>query len=164
MRAAPLLNFQAKDNNTLELLPSGSWTAAYSSDLEILFDAAQPRLERANKLTVDMAGVGELDTLGAWLLEKISRQAEQSGHRADLVGLSDRYADLIAEVKQVNRREPAARKPQNPIIVRLDQVGRYGAGVMTDVVIFLQMLGALGAALLGVIRNPRSLRFTSLAY
>lgn len=163
MSGAPLLNYQIS-GDTLELLPSGSWTAAHSAELEGLCDVARSRVERTSKLTVDMAGIGELDTLGAWLLEKMSRQASQAGHSSNLVGLSDRYAGLIAEVKQVNRHQQAARKPQNPILVRLDQVGRYAAGVMNDVGIFLQMLGALGTAILGVIRRPHSLRLTSLAY
>jgi phospholipid/cholesterol/gamma-HCH transport system permease protein len=111
-----------------------------------------------------MAGVGEIDTLGAWLLEKISRHAPQSGHLVDVVGISDRYAGLIAEVNRVNRRKPAVEKPYNPIIVRLEQLGRYAADATEDVALFLQMLGALGAALFGILRRPRSLRLTSLAY
>ena len=32
-------------------------------------------LDRSRAVKLDMAGVSELDTLGAWLLEKISRRA-----------------------------------------------------------------------------------------
>ena len=45
----------------------------------------------------------ELDTLGAWLLAKMSRRATSAGHRADIVGIADNYAGLIDEVRQVNR-------------------------------------------------------------
>jgi len=111
-----------------------------------------------------MTDVGDLDTLGAWLLEKISRHAPRSDPAANVIGVSDRYAGLIAEVNRVNRRKPAAEKPENPVAVRLEQLGRYGAGIMEDISVFVQMLGALGIALFGILRRPRSLRLTSLAY
>ncbi|RTL50689.1 MAG: ABC transporter permease [Bradyrhizobiaceae bacterium] len=160
MSTSPLLNFRSS-NGTLELHPGGSWTAAYSGELERLFDAARPRLGQVTKLTVDLADVGELDTLGAWLLEKMSRQASQP---AEVIDVSDRYADLIAEVKQVNRLQQAVKKSENPILVRLDQIGRYAAGAAEDILIFLQMLGALGLAVFRIIRRPHLFRLTSLAY
>ena len=111
-----------------------------------------------------MAGVRELDTLGAWLLEKISRRVTSAGHRADVVGVADNYAGLIEEVRQVNRRNPAPVRPLNPVVARLNDVGRAAIGAREDVRLFLQMLGSLFMALAGVLRRPRSLRLTSLVY
>lgn len=163
VNSEPVLNVIDNDG-ILDLRPAGPWTAAHASVLEQLYNAVEPRLNQAGRVMVDLTNVGELDTLGAWLLEKISRHTLRSDLPAKVVGVSDRYAGLIAEVNQVNRRKPAVEKPANPLVVRLEQLGRYAAGVMEDVSIFLQMLGALGAALLGVLRRPRSLRLTSLAY
>ena len=163
MSSEPVLNI-ASEGDALNLRPSGSWTATHASALEHLYETVSPKLSRAGAIRVDLTNVGELDTLGAWLLEKIARHAPRLGPPADVIGISDRYAGLIAEVNQVNRRKPAAEKPENPIIVRLEQLGRYAAGITEDVAIFLQMLGALGLALFGVLRRPRSLRLTSLAY
>ena len=63
---------------------------------------------RAKSVKMDMTGVRELDTLGAWLLEKMSRRATSAGHQAEMVGVADNYAGLIEEVRQVNRRNPGA--------------------------------------------------------
>ena len=68
-------------------------------------------------LKVDMAEVRELDTLGAWLLEKMSRRAASAGHRADIVGVAENYAGLIEEVRQVNRRTPAPTPARNPRLI-----------------------------------------------
>jgi len=92
----------------LELRPAGSWTAANVVTLETLTAAVEPELDRSANVRLDMTGVSELDTLGAWLLEKLSRRAATSGHHADVVGVADNYAGLIAELRQVNRR---AAKP-----------------------------------------------------
>jgi phospholipid/cholesterol/gamma-HCH transport system permease protein len=149
--------------DALALSPSGSWTAANAAAMEGLFDAVAPRLQRATALQVDMSGVRELDTLGAWMLEKIARRAKLAG-RTDIVGVADHYAGLIEEVRQVNRHNPKQPPARNPVAAKLDDLGRYAVGTTEDVSIFLQMLGSLCAALLRVLRRPRSLRLTSLTY
>jgi phospholipid/cholesterol/gamma-HCH transport system permease protein len=71
---------------------------------------------------------------------------------------------LIEEVRQVNRRRPPSRPPRNPVVARLEDVGRATFSAAEDIAAFLQMLGALGFALLNILRRPRSLRLTSLVY
>ena len=113
MATAPLLTATAS-GDVLELRPGGSWTAANAATLERLSDDVAPQLDRAAAVKLDMAGVRELDTLGAWLLEKMSRRATSAGHRADIVGVADNYAGLIEEVRQVNRRN-RRRRPRRAI-------------------------------------------------
>ena len=163
LSSVPLLG-EAAHGDTLELTPSGSWTAGYATALETLFDVVSPELQRTKGLKIDMAGVRELDTLGAWLLEKICRLARASGHPVAVVGVADRYAGLIKDVSLVNRDKPAGRPQQNPLLARLETVGRSTFSAVKDVSVFLQMLGALGAAGFGVLRRPRSLRFTSVVF
>lgn len=148
----------------MDLRPTGSWTTVHASALEHLCNAIQPEVSRAAKVSIDLTRVGELDTLGAWLLEKISRGASQGDHRVNVTGVSDHYAELVAEVRQVNRRRPAPSARHNPVIGYLEQLGRYAADAAEDVAVFLRMLGALGTAAIGVLRRPHSLRLTSLAY
>ncbi len=150
--------------DVLELRPGGSWVAANVATLETLSGAVTAELDRSKTVRIDMAGVRELDTLGAWLLEKMSRRATAVGHRADVVGIADNYAGLIEEVRQVNRHNPAPSPARNPVLVKVADVGRSAVGATEDLTVFLQMLGALFAALLGVLRRPRSLRLTSLFY
>ena len=132
--------------------------------LKRLSNDIAPQLDRAGVVKVDMAGVRELDTLGAWLLEKMSRRTTSAGHRADMTGVSDNYAGLIDEVRQVNRRTPAPVPAHNPVATKLGDIGRATIDAREDVTAFLQMLGALCIAILGVLRRPRSLRLTSLTY
>jgi phospholipid/cholesterol/gamma-HCH transport system permease protein len=150
--------------DVLELRPGGSWTAANVKTLEALFGSVAAQLDQSKTVRLDLAGVRELDTLGAWLLEKMSRRATSAGHRADVVGVADNYAGLIEEVRQVNRHNPAPAPAQNPALAKVSDVGRYAVGATEDLTVFLQMLGALFAALFGVLRRPRSLRLTSLVY
>jgi phospholipid/cholesterol/gamma-HCH transport system permease protein len=163
LNTVPLLG-TATQNDTLVLSPSGSWTAAHASALENLVSFASPELRQTQNLKIDMADVRELDTLGAWLLEKMSRGAVEAGHPATVVGIASRYEGLIEDVRQVNRRKPASRAVQNPILARLETIGRSTFSAAEDVSVFLQMLGALGSAGFGVLQRPRSLRLKSLVY
>jgi phospholipid/cholesterol/gamma-HCH transport system permease protein len=148
----------------LELRPAGSWTAANVKSLEALSDGVMAELDRSKSVKLDMNGLGELDTLGAWLLEKLSRRAASAGHQIEVVGVAENYADLIEEMRQVNRRNPASARVPNPVFARLSELGRSAMNATDDIAVFLQMLGSLFMALAGVLRRPRSLRITSLVY
>src|SRR5216684_866717 len=145
----PLLT-ATPSGDVLELRPGVSWTAANVTILEALSDSITAQLDRSKAVKVDMAGVRELDTLGAWLLERMSRRATAAGHRADVVGVADNYAGLIEEVRQVNRRVPASVPSRNPIVAKVSDIGRSTIGANEDVTAFLQMLGSLCIAILGV--------------
>ena len=163
MSVAPLLTATPL-GDVLELRPSGSWTAANAPTLERLSDDVVPQIDRARRVNVDMAEVRELDTLGAWLLERMSRRAASAGHRVDLLGFAENYVGLIEEVREVNRRAPALVPSRNSFISKLEHIGRGTIGASEDITAFLQMLGALCFAIFGVLRRPRSLRLTSLTY
>ena len=163
MSSPPLLTATAS-NDGLELRPSGAWTAANAATLEVLSDSVATRIEQAKSLKLDMAGLRQLDTLGAWLLEKMSRRATVSGQGASIVGVAENFAGLIEEIHQVNRRNPSPPSASNPIVTKLNEIGRATLGAREDVGAFLGMLGSLFLALAGVLRRPKSLRMTSLVY
>ena len=163
MAIAPLLT-ATPSGDVLELRPGGSWTAANVTTLETLSDTVASQLARSKAVKVDMAEVRELDTLGAWLLEKMSRRVTSAGHHAAIVGVADKYAGLIEEVRQVNRHNPAPAPARNPVLVKVSDIGRSTVDATEDLAVFLQMLGSLFMAIFGVLRRPRSLRLTSLVY
>src|SRR5712691_3451327 len=90
--ATPSLLTATPTGDVLELRPGGSWTAANVTTLEALSEGVTAQLDRSKSVKMDLAGVRELDTLGAWLIEKMSRRAISAGHRADVVGVADNYA------------------------------------------------------------------------
>ncbi len=163
MTSPPLLT-ATPSGDVLELRPGGAWTAANAATLEVLSSSISGELDRAKAVKLDMAGVRELDTLGAWLIEKISRRATSAGRHAEIVGVADNYAGLIEEVHQVNRHNPTPVPALNPVVANLNEIGRAAVGAREDVAVFLQMLGSLFLALVGVLRRPGSLRLTSLVY
>ena len=163
MATAPLL-ISVPLGETIELRPAGSWTSVNVASLEALTDSIAPDLDRSQQVKLDMAGVSEIDTLGAWLLEKIVRRAASAGRHTEVTGVADNYAGLIEEVRQVNRHNPAPAPLPNPALAKVGEIGRSAVGATEDVTVFLQMLGSLFWAVFCVLGRPRSLRLTSLVY
>ena len=150
-------NLTVDHGQRVTLHPSGAWTLANVEALEELCEGQVPEECAA----IDISQVTALDTVGAWLFEKLARRFSPDSTQASLVGVSDAYADLMTEMRSVNRRRPAAGRRENVIVGFLEDVGR---GFIAESASFLQMLGAVGVALLGVLRRPRSLRLTSTVY
>jgi phospholipid/cholesterol/gamma-HCH transport system permease protein len=148
----------------VDLAASGAWTAQHVEALERLVAATTPQVTGRGQVSIDMTGIGELDTLGAWLLERLIRRASGDGNPARIIGLAPRYRGLIDEMHQVNRQAPMAPPSANPALLVLDRMGRTATGFGADFIEFVDMLGAVAAVLGRVLLQPRRLRLTSTIY
>ncbi len=152
------------ENGRVEFEATGAWTAAHAHRLESLVErmATAPAPARAAK--IDMRGVSAFDTYGAWLLERLTRAWRARGQELTVTALPERYRGLYEEVHQSNRQaEPAPVQP-NRLLAALDAVGRTVADLGHDLVVFVNMLGALGEALVNAILRPRTFRLTSAVH
>jgi phospholipid/cholesterol/gamma-HCH transport system permease protein len=158
----PRLTGQAK-GQVLELAAAGPWTADHADPLEeLLADAVQPR--DVKSVTVDVAGIDEIDTLGAWLLERFLRRCTAEGRQARLVGVGLNNEGLFAELHEVNRHPPPVPARRLGILAFLERVGRSVASFGGDLLSFLRMFGSVTLAVLHVIARPRTFRFTSTVH
>jgi len=148
----------------LRLSPAGAWTAAHAHALEQLIDAAAPQAAHAKAISIDMAGVEELDTLGAWLLERLLRSSNLSAPNAQFIGLPSHYRGLIDEIHQVNLHKPPPPAKPNRLLAAVDGVGRATTQLGTDAVAFLDMCGQIGVAVARIFMHPRRFRLTSAVY
>jgi len=163
MGAEPTLSTRINDEE-LEFTAIGSWTTAHADALEVLVAAAAAQASDVRNMAINMAMVGELDTLGAWLLERLARNSSKRGRQVRFVGLPDHYRGLLDEVRRVNRRAPTSPEKKNRLLVGLDILGRGAVDVNVDLVVFLEMVAALSIAIAHVLVRPRNLRLTSAVY
>jgi phospholipid/cholesterol/gamma-HCH transport system permease protein len=147
----------ATDGELSTLHPSGAWTVANVEVLEQLCEGSPT----TRVSSIDLSRVTALDTVGAWLFEKMARRLARSAARPSFVGVSDSYSGLMREVEGINRTQPIAKRRGSLL---LDYLERMGRGLADESAGFLQMLGAFSTALFGVLRRPRSFRMTSLVY
>ena len=150
--------------NSLELSPVGAWTAAYSQTLDERLTAVAPQISAARNLTINMAGIRELDTLGAWLLERLVRSCVQRKIEVQFLGLPDRYRGLFDQVSRVNRRTGELEGGKNIFLAGLERIGQSAIALFAKSITFLDMLAAVSFAGAHVLVRPRNFRITSAVY
>jgi phospholipid/cholesterol/gamma-HCH transport system permease protein len=146
-----------------ELLASGSWTAAHAAKLEALIGQAAGEASGARNISIDMRGVGAFDTFGAWLLERLIREGASTGRQTGIVGLKDEFQGLLRDLHGVNR-EQGAEKPPGGLRHLIEGFGDALLAGGRNMLPFLDMLGAIGAATLRVIRHPKTFRLTAAVH
>jgi phospholipid/cholesterol/gamma-HCH transport system permease protein len=151
----PELSVSQEDRVTLRA--SGAWMLA---NVEALEELCQSRLP-SEVAAIDISQVTALDTVGAWLFEKLLRRFSSASAPVALVGASEPHAGLMREMQGINRRQPTPRRSGSYTV---DFIEQFGRGIIAESAGFLQMLGAVTIALFGVLRHPRSFRLTSTVY
>ena len=160
----PTLITSVKNADGLELAATGSWTAVNADRLARLVDVAARDAAPAQSITIDMTSVEQLDTLGAWLLERLARGSKPGGQGTRFKGLKAQHRGLIDEMQRVNLQPRASvEKPSRAIMV-FDKVGHTTLDLLSDAVDFVRLLGELGAAIGRILVRPRRFRFTSAVY
>lgn len=160
MSLSPSLTIDSNPDH-LTLQAGGSWTAAYAPELEVFIAGAESAVDRTRQVTIDLAGIASLDTLGTWLLERVMRRAQEGGNEVHLIGLPDRYAGIVEEMRLVNRTRHPRHQAANPIVAGLEFVGRTALDAWAELTIVVAMLGALTISLARVVLRPQNFRLTS---
>ena len=162
MNGDPILEPIAQ-GNALALRASGSWTAPFASELEVIVSRAEKLAGSRPNIFIDVSRISRLDTFGAWLIERLRRSLTQGEIEAKIAGLSANYASLVEEVRRV-RSAPVAESTQVTITGMLDQVGRTVASLGDTVTSLIDMFGAVLVASGRVLRRPRDFRLTSTVH
>jgi phospholipid/cholesterol/gamma-HCH transport system permease protein len=146
------------------LIVSGPWTAAQSAYLERLV-AASPSIDaRLKSIVIDISGIDHLDTLGAWLLERLVRGYQLQELRPTFAGVPERFRDLLEKIHDVNLGPTSPQHKASRLTAALESVGHTAVGRYIEFEFFLSMLGSIGASIANVMLRPRSLRGTSAVF
>jgi phospholipid/cholesterol/gamma-HCH transport system permease protein len=152
-----LLDWTA-DGDRVAVVATGAWTAANAAALEALVAPVEGR--RAGAVVVDVGGLRELDTFGAWLVERLLR----SGATSELRGLKDDFRGLYEKVAQSNRRTATLPPLPTGAMAAVSRIGETMAELGRDLAGVVAMLGAIATALVRVVLSPSRLRLTSLVH
>jgi phospholipid/cholesterol/gamma-HCH transport system permease protein len=146
------------------LQATGAWTAVSASSIEVLAERARGDATGHLAIDLDIGGVEELDTYGAWLIERFTRSCRAGGIQAELTNVAERFRGLLETVSHTSAEAaPLGRKP-NAFMAFLETIGRTFPRLGSDVTAFAEMLGALTAATIRVLLKPRRFRLTSAVH
>jgi phospholipid/cholesterol/gamma-HCH transport system permease protein len=151
-----------RQGDRLVLTALGPWTAVHAHALEPVIEAHATSSEPVRAVDIDLSQVKPLDTFGAWLIERLARGWSARGVETRILGLPEDYRGLVDEVHEVNLKPVPEPRKVGRIILALDTIGRTVVNVAEATVLILRMLGAVSAALVRAILNPRKFRWTSM--
>lgn len=106
---------------------------------------------------VDLAAVERIDTVGAWLIYKLTRD-----HGTRIMGVTAETARLIEQVGKADRKDQMHAQPPNPALRVLSEIGEAATESGRLSLGMLSFTGAILVSLWDTIKQPSRLRFHAI--
>jgi len=149
------------DGGTLAVALAGSWSADRAPRIERLVSEIAGRLTKASRARLDLSGVVRLDTLGAYVLNRLKQQQEAGGAAVEIVSRRPEHAVLLAEVV-VHGHEPTPPHRHFRVVDVLVNIGVAVVRFGRDMVGGAMFLGEVVVGSASVVLGPRKFRGPSL--
>jgi phospholipid/cholesterol/gamma-HCH transport system permease protein len=155
---------QKEEAGKLVLAAAGRWISSFAGQAERLIVEVEHKRAKSKNVAIDASNIEQLDTAGAWLLERMRRDFVEKGASAEIVGLDARYKILLDEVKQTNTGKDTEEEDDNPVVGTLSFLGELVSGFIKDTAEFVQFLGSSVVSMGRVLVRPWTFRFTSVVH
>lgn len=156
---------QKEDAGKLVLAAAGRWISLFAGQAEQLVSEVENKRGKSKSVSIDTTDIEQLDTTGAWLLERMRRDFEGKGASAEIVASDPRYKILLDEVKQTNTgKDSEEQDDENAVVDSLSFLGEMSVSFWRDTREFVQFLGAAIVTVGRVFVRPWTFRFTSIVH
>ena len=156
---------QKEEAGTLVVEAAGRWISSFAGQAEHLVAEVERKRAKSNSVSIDVSHIEQLDTAGAWLLERMRRDFEGKGAATEIVGLDPRYKVLLEEVQQTNTgKDSEEQDDPNAVVGTLSFLGEMAVSFVKDSGEFVRFLGAAVVSFFRVLVRPWTFRFTSIVH
>ena len=114
--------------------------------------------------TIDLSGVTQLDTAGAWAVVTLERRMTAAGVAPVIAGATPLQSDLIATLRQNMPQTETPAVPHVSMIDRLEAVGRYTVVSFQKTTAIIGFLGRVVATIVGLLIRPMRVRWTAIVH
>jgi phospholipid/cholesterol/gamma-HCH transport system permease protein len=151
---------------TFRLIATGAWTVAEATRLDAALKRLRVPIPPTPDFTgeMDIAGIAEIDTAGAWLLQRTAAAWEASGLRTHYAGATEGFRILIEEVRRRGNTERPQVEQVGAARQLVEDTTRVLTGVWRDAVHLTSFLGEVVAGMGRLIRQPWRFRTTSFVH
>ena len=151
---------------TFRLIATGAWTVAEATRLDAALKRLRVPIPPTPDFTgeMDIAGIAEIDTAGAWLLQRTAAAWEASGLRTHYAGATEGFRILIEEVRRRGNTERPQVEQVGAARQLVEDTTRVLTGVWRDAVQLTSFLGEVVAGMGRLIRQPWRFRMTSFVH
>jgi phospholipid/cholesterol/gamma-HCH transport system permease protein len=149
--------------DTMRIDLSGNWILLASRELETKAAAIVAAGLRASFAVIDLGGVKQLDTAGAWVINGARHQLAHKGVSVSIEHARHEH-DILLQETHYREFEVPKRPKTNPFVDALAELGASVASAFRDLYAGVAFLGEFVAALGHVVLRPMTFRTTSLVY
>jgi phospholipid/cholesterol/gamma-HCH transport system permease protein len=162
MSSAPSVTSE-RNGESVRVVLGGGWTMEAGRVAEHQADDIVGAASGAQRATIDLGGVEQLDTAGAWLIDRAQFQLSASGVKIDYARASPKHKILLEEAHYRAFDAPPRIHPA-PLTLILSDIGESVSLSGDDLVAGASFLGRLVDAISRAVINPRRFRFTALVF
>ena len=145
------------------LVLSGCWSASALGTLEPLLSSL--RVGGEAPLLADASAVEELDTAGAWLLQKLLERLHSQGIEVRLEGLRPEFAKLLTLItEQVAAQKPASPSDAKPAPTPIAVLGQNVHTALDQGTALLAFVGETTMAVVACLAHPTRWRWRPILY
>jgi phospholipid/cholesterol/gamma-HCH transport system permease protein len=151
---------------TFRLVATGAWTVAEATRLDAALKRLRVPIPPTPDFTgeMDIAGIAEIDTAGAWLLQRTAAAWQASGLRTHYAGATEAFRILIEEVQSRGHAVRPEVEKRGMLQGLRDDLTRASIGVWRDAVELTAFLGEVTSAFWRMLRQPWRFRVTSFVH
>jgi phospholipid/cholesterol/gamma-HCH transport system permease protein len=149
-----------RSGRTLTIHAEGRWTVATLAPLDAPLHGL--RSDQAHRVEIDLGGIEQLDTAGAWLLHRTMQQLSREGGEAAFTGVRPGYEALLAQAARADRPPPAREASPGFILSVLERIGRAVFGVARRGYDLVGFLGLVWVAIARTMLRPHRIRFVAI--
>jgi len=141
---------------TFRLIATGAWTVAEAADLDKALKRLRVPIPPTPDFTgeMDIAGIAEIDTAGALLLQRTASAWQKGGLRTRYRGATESFRILIEEVHRRGQAQRPEIEKTNPVEKMIEDASKAVTGAARDAVQLTAFLGEVTAAFWRMLKQP----------
>lgn len=148
------------------LVATGSWTVREATALDTGLKRLRVPIPPTPDFTgeVDISGIEQLDTAGAWLLQRTARLWQNKGLQTKFTGTTESFEILLEEVRLRSEERHEKESSGKLLETLIQDWSRAATSVMRDAVLITSFLGHLMSTFIRIIAQPWRFRPTSFIH
>ncbi|MCH8240197.1 MAG: MlaE family lipid ABC transporter permease subunit [Proteobacteria bacterium] len=148
------------------LVATGSWTVREAASLESGLKRLRVPIPPTPDFTgvLDISGIEQLDTAGAWLLQRIVRMWEDRGLRTSFDGATESFEILLEEVRLRSAEQRTAIARSSLLASVTQGCAKAFTSVSREAILITGFLGLLVATMMRMVVQPRRFRPVSFIH
>jgi phospholipid/cholesterol/gamma-HCH transport system permease protein len=152
----------AADPGALVFRVEGDWLLATALELDRRLRALD--LPSGRQVTLDLGGIGRLDTAGAWLLKRTDNELAARGNAVALTNVRANLAPLLDQVwtHGAEAALPHPIPPHHTLIGFIARIGEVSLGLLHRAYQIIGFGGLVTVTFGQLLRHPRRLRLPAL--